>query len=411
VTTRSLGSRSRLLVWSLVGFFLALSAAFVVLSRLNGEDIAENLLFSLLYATFAGVGALLASRKPENSLGWIFLWIGIGANLGNAASSYGVYALRTVPGALPGGEWAAWAGSFLWPTAIVSILLLLVLFPSGRPHARPERWLLRAAVVAIGGLSLGGFVLKPGRLDVAGLDIPNPLGVESLTAVLPVLELVGAVLIPVVALASVAMLVVRSRRAVGVVRQQLRWFGYSALAMFSINFVFANLLKTFVPSTRGWVGNLAFALGLAMIPLGTGVAILRYRLYELDLIVNRTLVYAVLTGVLASAYLAIVVVLQSFSPVGTDSDLAVAGSTLAVAALFRPLRARIQTFIDRRFYRRRYDAGETLAEFSTRLRDQVDLGALTTELVQVVRSTMQPSHASLWLRPDEGVARARVMRR
>jgi hypothetical protein len=224
-------------------------------------------------------------------------------------------------------------------------------------------------------------------------------------------ELVGAVLIPVVAFASVAMLVVRSRRAVGVVRQQLRWFGYSALAMFSINFVFANLLKTFLPSTRGWVGNLAFALGLAMIPLGTGVAILRYRLYELDLIVNRTLVYAVLTGVLASAYLAIVVVLQSFSPVGTDSDLAVAGSTLAVAALFRPLRARIQTFIDRRFYRRRYDAGETLAEFSTRLRDQVDLGALTTELVQVVRSTMQPSHASLWLRPDEAVARPRVLGR
>lgn len=394
-------SSNRKLALALFALFLVVSAIWVVLDSINGEDLVENLMFSLLYASFGVIGLLLASRRPENSLGWIFLAIAIGANAGNGASAYARYALVTEPGALPAAAWMAMLGEALWPTAITSILLLLVLFPSGRPATVFQRWLLRLAVAGIAALILGGFVLKPRQIRISDrVSVENPAGLEGLATLLAPLEWAGA-LIPIVAFLAIGALIVQTRRSHGVERQQLKWFGYSALAMVMINFVLTNVVRTLFPSAAidENAGNIGFIAGLSLIPVGTGVAILKYRLYDLERIVNRTLVYGALTAILAGAYLGTVVLLQELLSFATrESDVAVAASTLAVAALFRPLRTRVQAFIDHRFYRRRYDAQQTLERFTSRLRDEVDLQQLAGDLVSVVHDTVQPSHVSVWLR-------------
>ena len=395
------GNQRRFLPKVLFGSFLAISAVWMTMDARNGEDVAENFLFSVLYGTFAVLGLLIASRRPENSLGWLFLGIAIAANAGNGASAYARYALITDPGALPAADWMAMLGEALWPLGITSILLVLVLFPSGRPATRFQMWLLRLALAGIGSLIVGGFVLKPRSISVGdGVSVPNPAGVEAVATILKPLEWAGA-LIPIVAFLSIGGLIFQARRSHGVERQQLKWFGYAALGMVMINFVLTNVIRSLFPSALvdENIGNVGFILGLSLIPLGTGVAILKYRLYDLERIVNRALVYAGLTAVLGAAYLGLVVLLQSLmEPVTRESDLAVAGSTLAVAALFRPMRSRIQAFIDHRFYRGKYDAARTLENFSSHVRDQVELDALSRELVGLVGSTMQPRHVSLWLR-------------
>lgn len=394
--------RSRVLAWALFGIFVGVSAAWVSVAALNGESVVENIVYSVAYATFGVIGLLIASRRPENSLGWIFLAIGIGANAGNGASAYAEYALVTHPGSLPLADWAALVGEFLWPTAITSILLLLVLFPAGRPDSAFQRGLLWLALAGIAALNVGGFLLKPHRIPVAdGVAVDNPAGLEDTARFLAPLEFAGA-LIPIVAILAIVALIVQARRSHGVERQQLKWFGYSALAMVVTNFVLFNLIQVLFPSLRGGSGDIVFIAGFSFIPLGTGVAILKYRLYDLERIVNKTLVYGALTAVLAAAYLGLVVLLQTLvEPLTRESDLAVAGSTLAVAAMFRPLRARLQAFIDHRFYRRRYDAQATVENFASRLRDEVDLGSLSDDLVRTVADVMQPTHAYLWLRPSQ----------
>ena len=387
------------LAWGLFALFVGVSIGWVVLDALNGESALENALYALAYASFGVIGLLIASRRPENSLGWIFLWIGIGANAGNGASAYAHYALVTEPGSLPAGDWAAALGEFLWPVAIMSILLLLVLFPSGRPASRYQRWLLWFGLFGIAALGLGGFLLLPREIKIApGIVVDNPAGIEAFAGALSKLAMT-AVVIPVVAFLSIGALIVQTRRSHGVERQQLKWFGYSALAMVLFNFVIVNIVKTLVPAVRGGGTDLLFIAAFALIPIGTGVAILRYRLYDLERIVNRTLVYSALTTVLGGAYVGLVFLLREMTGSWTrDSDIAVAGSTLAVATMFRPLRNKLQGFIDHRFFRRKYDASHTLQSFAGRLRDEVDLGSLGKELVDVVSETMQPAHASLWLR-------------
>lgn len=395
-------SRSRILAASLFALFVGVSVAWLVLDSINGEDLVENLIFSVLYASFGIIGLLLASRRPENSLGWIFLAIAIGANAGNGASAYARYAYVTEPGSLPAGDWMAMIGEALWPAAITSILLLLVLFPFGRPATVFQRWLLRFAVVGIAALTLGGFVFKPRRIRISDrISVDNPAGLEGLPAVVTPLEWTAAV-IPIVAFLAIGALIVQTRRSHGIERQQLKWFGYSALGMITINFVLTNIVRTLFPSEAvdENAGNIGFIVGLSLLPIGTGVAILKYRLYDLERIVNRTLVYVLLTAGLAAVYLAGVVVLQQLlAPFAAESDLAVAGSTLAVAALFRPIRAKVQGFIDQRFYRQKYDAQRTLESFSARLREDVDLEHLRLDLVSVVHQAVQPAHATLWLRP------------
>lgn len=395
--------RSRVLALLLLALFVLVSMAWIGVESLNGEPLGENLMFTVLYATFAVIGWLIASRRPENSVGWIFLAIAIGANTGNGASAYAEYSLVTNPGSLPAGAWMAALGEALWPTAITSTLLLLVLFPSGRPSSRFQKWLLRGAIVGIASLGLGAFLLRPYRIHLSeSVSVSNPFGVETLSPILKPLSFL-AIIVPVVAFLSIGALIVQGRRSHGVERQQLKWFAYSALTMVLVNFVLVNIVRTLFPSAvvDENAGNIGFIVGFALIPLGTGVAILRYRLYDLERIINRTLVYGAVTAVLAACYLGLVVLLQTvLEPLTRESDLAVAGSTLGVAAIFRPLRSRLQSFIDHRFYRRKYNAGRTLEAFAGHLRNEVDLRSLERELVGVVSDTMQPTHASLWLRSE-----------
>jgi hypothetical protein len=381
------------LAWSLCGGCVVGGGGVVVLQLLNGtSDLGWAPLPALL--AFAVVGALVAARQPRNSVGWLLLAVAVCMTVRLVGESYAIYALITAPGSLPGGLYGAWVQwSWFGVVAILAIFLPLY-FPTGRllsPRWRPVLWLgiafLSSAVVSN--------ALQPGPMEwLAGVrPARNP--VVYLPAAKPLLDVIGVAglcLLPGVG-GAIAALVVRFRRSRGIERQQLKWFT-SAAALAPLPF----LVYEVVPG--------AFALLLAVIlplmPISVGIAILRYRLYEIDRIINRTLVYGLLTAVLGLGYASAVLVFgQLFGGVtGDPPTWAIAGATLAVAALFQPARRRIQTAVDRRFNRRKYNTATTIQAFSTRLRDQIDLDTLTTELLAVVDQTMQPTEASLWLRPS-----------
>lgn len=383
------------LAWSLWALSVALAASAVSLFALTRSvqigDVRRDvaLVAALSFLAYSTVGALIVSRLPGNRIGWLFLVAGLSAELLSAAEGYAAYALLVEPGSLPGGVWAAWLRG--WGGALsyaLAATFLLLLFPTGRLPSRrwrPVAWLAGASLF----LMAAGGAVAPG--DVQDFPATNPVGIEALSLLdSSGFAWAGLMLsIP----ASVACAVVRFRKARGDERQQLKWFAASALLLI----VF--LLGLDSASPLGLAAVLA-SLGL---PVATGIAIFKYRLYDLDLIVRRTLVYGVLSALLAGLYFGIVIALQQvFSSFAGGSDLAIAASTLAVAALFRPVRGRIQALVDRRFFRRRYDAQRTLEAFSARLRDEIDLEALAAELRAVVQETMQPAHVSLWLRRPEG---------
>jgi hypothetical protein len=384
-------------LWSMSAGFIALSLGFAILNRAEeGFDFLIDGAFLVSLFAFPTVGAVVASRRPRNPIGWIFLAAGIPFALTGFVHGYAVYALFTEPGSLPGGEVMAWLASwiFLPPLFAVPVFLFL-LFPEGK--ALSSRWRVVAWVAGIGIASIVLLAFAHGQLSEPPFeDVVNPLGIESAEPILNVIGPVGWASILLSILAATASMLVRFRRARGQERQQLKWMA-SAAALFALAFVGGGIL----PGSEE-IAQLAILLAYATIPIAAGVAILRYRLYDIDRILNRALVYGALTALLAGAYLGIVVALQNAIPGAGDSDLTIAGSTLAVAALFRPLRSRVQGFIDRRFYRHRYDAQRTLDQFTARLRDEIDLDALNRELVSVVSDTMQPAHASLWLRPTGG---------
>ena len=293
------------------------------------------------------------------------------------------------------------------PTFFALFALVFLLFPEGRLLSRRWRLVVWVDLVAVACLVCSAF--EPGALGNLGLvRVANPFGMERLAALLGTLELVGLFATLAVAVAGGISLVVRFRRARGVERQQLKWFAFSGVvfcAVFAIAPVLWSLPESAGP---GWVWPVLFLAGSSTIPVSVGIAILRYRLYEIDLLINRTLVYGSLTVTLALVYFGVVTVTQAlFRTVTSQQELpqlVVVASTLVIAALFTPLRRRIQSFIDRSFYRSKYDAAKTLEGFSAKLRDETDLEALNAELVEVVRETMQPAHVSLWLRP-EGVSK------
>ena len=341
---------------------------------------------------FAVVGTLIATRHPGNAIGWILLSVAVTAGLSQLASGYAEFWLSGAGASTALGEAAASYGSQSWiPFILVPATFLLLLFPDGSllsSRWRPIAWC--AAVGIAGGFLTGLFA--PGRLE----DYPqlaNPYAVDSpildpLTGLSFLLILIGIV-------GSAASLIVRFRRAAGEQRQQIKWLalaGALVAVVIPISFIGFDI----------WgeaVSYIAIMLSVIGLPIAAGVAILRYRLYDIDVVINRTLVYGALTATLVAAYLGSVLVLQlALDGITSDSSLAVAASTLAVAALFRPARARIQAIVDRRFYRRKYDAARTLESFSARLRDEVDLSALESELRGVVAETVQPAHVSLWLR-------------
>jgi hypothetical protein len=345
----------------------------------------------LMVLSFALVGAILTLRRPDNHVGWSLSIAGVGLLLEGVTSLYADLALRAKPEAgLPGGAAAGAIAGSAWTWLMAGVFLLLLLFPTGRLPS--PRW--RPVVK----LTLAGFAVtwvmistSPGRLDPPLDAYRNPLAVTSNDAYFVlILPIIGFCLLTVAA-AAVSLLI-RFRRSRGVERQQFKWLAGSAgLMLVSLPFATASDFLA--------IPGFVLSVALTALPVSVGIAVLRYRLYDIDRIIRRTLVYAVLTAGLAGLYFGAIVALQQvFSSVAGASDIAVAGSTLAVAAIFRPARSRIQAVVDRRFSRRTYDAERTLAAFATRLREEVDLDALCGDLVAAVTETIEPAHVSVWLR-------------
>lgn len=387
--------KSRALRYLPIGVWAAavsLSIVYGVIAVRGGTSVGDAA-SALVGITFSTVGVIVASKRPENRVGWMFLGIGVSLALNGFSFTYADYLRLRGEDSL--WHWFAWVGTWSWqPGFFLLFPTLFLVFPDGHVHWSRGRNLwgiaLAGAICSIFG-TLWNPADLPGRTGYR-----NPVGVEGLLDVSDVLLILGSILWMLAALlASVRGLQLRFRSAGGTERQQLKWFvsaGLATLAMYVVGSSFYNIGGSII-------GGVVALFGVPLLPVATAVAILRYRLYDIDRIVNRTLVYGALTVVLAAAYLFIVVVLQmAVSPLTSDSDLVVAASTLVVAALFRPLRGRTQELIDRAFYRSRYDATETLGSFSARLRDQVDLEMLSKDLVRVVGDVMQPAHASVWLR-------------
>ena len=346
----------------------------------------------LVTVSAAAVGAVLASRRPRHPVGWLLLGVGLALNVSLLVESYVKYGLLARPGSLPGARYLA---GFAYSTVLIWLScagFVLLLTPTGSLPSPRWRWWARVAAVAPVVVVLGS-VVQPDPLapDYRG----NPLAVPALARVLVVPAVAGVVVVLVSLLVGAGSLVVRFRRARGVERQQLRWLAYAAAL--AAGLLLVALVAGFVLA-KDEVVLASLALGVALLPLATGAAILRYRLYDLDRIISRTLAYGLLTVLLGGGYAGVVLGLGQL--LGRDSSLVVAVATLAVAAAFQPARRRVQQAVDRRFNRRRYDAARTIAAFSARLREQVDLDTLTAELLGVVELTMQPTSASLWLRPS-----------
>jgi MFS family permease len=386
--------RSRI-AWSLFGLsVLVAGAAFALwvptrsleVSEVSGRR-ASELGFIVAFLAYTAVGSLIVSRRFGNRVGWIFLAVGLIFELGLLAQSYAVYALRFASDSPPGGSWAGLFADLLPVAAFAFGTLLLLWYPTGKPLS--SRWSyvawlsIASAVVVSLDTAFGPGTLSSVRGAAKPVVLNSPLTVSGGWA-WPGFLVAG--------LLAILSVVIRYRRADAVERQQLRWF-LAAVPIF-VTSIF------WIPNSD--VPAVFVGLGFASLPVAAGIAILRYRLYDLDLVLKRTLVYGVLTVGLAGLYFGIVLGLQEvFSSFAGGSDLAVAVSTLAVAALFGPARRRIQKAVDRRFYRRRYDAQRTLEAFSARLRDEIDLDALRGEMLGVVDETMQPSSVSLWLRSGQ----------
>jgi hypothetical protein len=385
----------------MLAIFVVCLAVSVALSVLNGSfqrDTGVNLALYLAFTAFMVVGAVIAGQRPGNAVGWLFSAVGLLSITGVLAMEYAGYAYITRPGSLPGAVVAAWYQQWWSWMLIVVFVFTLLLFPTGR--LLTARW--RSVAVALAAVTAGMVVLNALQptltLPDTGYTVGNPIGLAAARDLQD--GAVGAVLVGLLLIctgAAMLSVVLRFRRSQGVERQQLKWFSYAAVLA-----VLLELALEIIPALRFLaVLGVLFGLVIALIPTAAGIAILRYRLYDIDRIINRTLVYGLLTALLAGVYAGVVLVLgQVFGGVGRDPpSWVVAGATLAVAALFQPARRRIQAMVDRRFNRRKYNTAQTIQAFSTHLRDQVDLDTLSTELLAVVDQTMEPTRVSLWLRP------------
>ena len=405
--------------WAIWVLWLAAQLIALVVTGIAPPSAAESdwgspgfladLAFTLMAFSFPCVGLLIVHRQPANRFGWLLL-LGVGTAIGlsNLLDSYAVYGLTVSPGALPGAAVAAALneGSWVWMIGAVGIFVIL-LYPDGRLPSPPWRWLARLAGIVIFLITVA-ITLGPGELTEGPVPgIVNPIGVASWEKPLLWLLLVTLPLLPACIVASAVALVRRFRRSRGVERLQLKWLSAAgALVAVFYLLAMAGLFLQPGPFLGGqaaptWLillQELAIS-SFGLIPVAIAMALLRYRLYDIDRVINRTVVYGVLTTMLVTTYLVSVLVLRvALDPLAGQSDLAVAASTLAVAGAFGPLRSRVQRVVDRHFFRSRYDAARTVEAFSGRLRQEVDLEAVSTDLSAVVRETMQPAHVSLWLR-------------
>jgi hypothetical protein len=343
---------------------------------------------------FTPMGTVVAARRPQNVIGWIYCAIGLLAGVQFLAQEYAVFALFGRPGWLPGGEWAAWLQSWIWvPTVALYLIFIPILLPEGRlpsPRWRPVAWFFAAATA----LLAFSYAVQPGRLQNF-YPVINPMGARGAPEFWMLFGNMAFFLLVLAILAAAVSLIWRVRHAGAVELQQLKWLAF-AFALGAPAILIGGLLPA-----------LAAPLLLAAVAgmhAATGLSILRYRLYDLDVVVNRTVVYGLLTAALAGLYFGFVVVLQSLAVALTGqrrSELVTVLSTLAIAALFNPLRYRIQRVIDRRFFRRKYDADKALARFGRAVRDDTsgDLEQINADLIQVVDETLEPASISLWVRP------------
>ena len=377
------------------------------------EMLYWGILTPLTAPAFGTVGAIIASRRPNNSVGWLCLALGLIVALQDAAWQYGSLALEISPGSLPAGPLLAMIGHILGilQSPLPYILLLLV-FPNGRFLSNRWRPLAWAAIIItmLGVLTTLVYPTIYGGLDAT---VSNPIGIKSLQVVIDLGSPIGFWALNLVLLIAVFSIIVRWRRARDQERQQLKWLVYIGVIT-AVTTIIGSAgpilpLSPYIPVLIGAVGVAGASIG---IPVAIGIAMLRHRLYDIDRLINRTLVYGTLTVSLGLVYFGLVIGLQSLVRLITGQvsqyPFVIVASTLAIAALFQPLRRRIQSVIDRRFYRRKYDAARTVAAFSATLRNEVDLTHLSEQLVAVVEETMQPTHISLWLRPPEHERKHRV---
>ncbi len=357
---------------------------------------ALDIIFPIAALTMTFVAVLIGRRDPRHIVAWMFLLLGGGAELLLVTQSYGIYGTMTAPGSLPSAGVFLWLATWTWSVPIGALVVALLVFPSGRPVG--PRWWAVAWTAVIAGALQGFADAFRTPIYFADAGLVTPLGTPFTLDVLDPISIVGSVAWAVATLAAAASLVIRFRRASGVERLQLKWvalgFGSAAVAIVLASAIYAYPGLAAVSGAMG-------ALGILLIPISAAVAILRYRLYDVDVVIERTLVYGTLSASVAGTYWVLVISLQSaLRPLTGGGEIAVAGSTLATLALVQPLRTRIQNAVDRRFYRARYDAARAVDAFSVRLRDEVALDAVRGDLLEAVGKTVQPATASLWLRND-----------
>jgi hypothetical protein len=386
------------LLWALTMLSLAAVPWFDHLLREAGRSELAQLNASGVPAVLgvvsaATVGAVLASRRPRHPVGWLLLGLGLSVSASAVADGYAPYGLLIQPGALPAARYVALYGPALLAISITCIGFILLLTPTGSLPSPRWRWWARVATAAPV-VVLVAVTLLPQPLGPEYQSVANPLGLRTLEAPLQAATGVALAVTVLGVLVAAASLVGRFRRARGTERQQLRWVALAAAVVSLAAALVLAAMLTETPALFGW----GLGLCATILPLAIGAAVLRYRLYDLDHIISRTLTYGLLTVLLGGGYAGIVLGLGQF--LGRESSLVVAGATLAVAAVFQPARRRIQAAVDRRFNRRRHDTAETIAAFSARLHQQIDLDTLTAELLAVADQTMQPTQVSLWLRPS-----------
>ena len=388
------------LAWGLWLFTVVLYGLAILIISTVGYSVATQqntwaarLSLLVAFLAFATVGALVASKQPQNAIGWMFMTIALLVALSVFGGEYANYVFVEHPGLLPGGYLAGWLYLWTWfPTQAVIVAVPMV-FPDG--HAPGPRWrLLLRAWIVFTTCVVALWMVRPGPMSDSGEPLwpVNPIGIGFLDPLYNnPLEAGSSLVLVVFLLLSITASVLRFRRSRGDERQQIKWMTYGVVVWLVL-----IPLGLFI---QGDLADVAFALTISVLPAATAVAIFKYRLYEIDRVISRTLVYGLLTLILGLAYVGLVLGGQAlFSSVAGGSNLAIAVSTLIVAALFLPLRSRVQHAVDRRFHRRRYDAQRTLDEFAMRLRREVELVPLADDLRGVVGETMQPAHVSLWLR-------------
>ncbi len=373
----------------------------------DGEALAD-VAFTVVISTFPLVGLLILRLQPRNTIGWLLMGVGFVSGLSGLADNYAHYGLLVNPGSLPRPDVVAALNEGSWapPIGLMGTFLIL-LYPNGHlpsPRWRPVAWVCAVTIVTVT-LAIDFF---PGHVEDSPVpNLVNPLGWQAGQLILTVLLAIFLPLVPLCILACAVALVRRFRRSHGIERLQLKWLATAATVVATL---YLLIMVSVLLTTTGFISGRALVLvsvlqqvailSFVLLPIAIGIAILRHGLYQIDVVINRALVYGSLTVALAVVYLGSVLLLQlALSPVTQQSDLAVAGSTLAVAALFHPARTSIQATVDRRFYRARYDAIRTVDAFATRLRHELDLDAVGADLRTAVHETVQPAHVSLWLRP------------